>query len=148
MKRTSKIAVAALAAAFATVGLAIAQENIPSISLPADKLGFGPTGVKTAIGELHAGPAYGDLSKGKHGTFIRMPAGFVSDLHTHTADYFGIVIKGVGVNQQGDKNDVKLPVGSYWFQKGKEPHVTKCVSATDCLFFIYQPDKFDYVPAK
>ena len=148
MKRTSKIAIAGLVAAIGSFGLAVAQENIPSVSLPAEKIGFGPTGVKAAAGELKAGPAYGDLSKGKHGTFIRMPAGFVSDLHTHTADYFGIVIQGVGVNQQGDKNNVQLPVGSYWFQKGKEPHVTKCVSSTDCLFFIYQPDKFDYVPAK
>ena len=45
---------------------------------------------KTEVGELKAGPAYGDFNKGRHGTFIRMPAKFVSPLHYHTADYFGI----------------------------------------------------------
>jgi hypothetical protein len=57
------------------------------------------------------------------------------------------VIQGVGVNTQPGNADIPLPVGSYWFQKGKEKHVTKCISDTDCLFFFYQPDKFDYVPA-
>jgi hypothetical protein len=41
-----------------------------------------------------------------------------------------------------------LRVGSYYFQKGRENHVTKCISDTDCLLFIYPPDKFDDVPAK
>ena len=95
-----------------------------------------------------AGPAYGDLSKGHHGTFVRMPAHFVSPLHTHTSDYFGVVIQGVAVNTQPGNADVSLPVGSYWFQKGKEKHVTKCISDTPCLFFIYQGDKFDYLAAK
>jgi beta-alanine degradation protein BauB len=119
-----------------------------SISTPADKIVFGPTGVKTEVGELLAGPAYGDLAKGAHGTFIRMPAHFVSPLHRHTEDYFAVVISGVGVNTQPAKDDVPLAVGSYWFQRGGENHVTKCLSDTDCLFFLYQPGKFDYVTAR
>lgn len=127
---------------------ALAQDGPASISLPADAIGFGPTGVKTEVGELKAGPAYGNLATGQHGTFVRMPAHFVSPLHTHTADYYAVVIKGAAVNTQAGRNDVVLPVGSYWFQRGKEPHVTKCVSETECLFFIVQPDRFDYLPAK
>jgi hypothetical protein len=119
-----------------------------SVSTPAAAITFGATGIKTSAGELSAGPAYGNLGKGKHGTFIRMPAGFVSPVHTHTEEYFGIVISGVGVNVKPDAEDVPLPVGSYWFQRGKEKHVTKCISGTDCLFFIYQPGKFDYVVAE
>jgi hypothetical protein len=119
-----------------------------SISIPADKIAFGPTGVKTQVGELLAGPAYGDLAKGAHGTFIRMPAHFVSPLHLHTEDYFAVVISGVGVNTQPGKEDVPLGVGSYWFQRGGENHVTKCLSDKDCLFFLYQPGKFDYVTAR
>jgi len=148
MKLSTRLGIAAIFLVAGVAGVALAQENIPSSSLPAGKVQFGPTGVKTEVGELKAGPAYGDLSKGRHGTFIRMPAKFVSPLHNHTSDYFGIVIQGVGVNTQPGHADVPLPVGSYWFQKGKENHVTKCISDTDCLFFIYQPDKFDYVAAK
>ena len=147
MKLSAKSAIAALVTIAGITSVTIAQENIPSSSLPAPILTFGPTGVKTSVGELKSGPAYGDLSKGRHGTFIRMPAKFVSPLHTHTSDYFGIVIQGVGANTQVGNEDIPLPVGSYWFQRGKEKHVTKCLSDTDCLFFIYQPDKFDYIPA-
>lgn len=148
MKVTTKIGIAAIAIVGSMESSAFAQEKIASSSLPANEIHFGATGVKTEAGELMAGPAYGNPTKGRHGTFIRMPAHFVSPLHTHTADYFGIVIEGVGVNTQPGKSDVPLHPGSYWFQRGKERHVTKCVSDTDCLFFIYQPNKFDYLPVK
>lgn len=147
MSRFAKLAAILGLATCASVGAVIADDSV-SVSRPPKTFQFGPTGVKTAIGELKASGAYGDLTKGAHGTFIRMPAGFVSALHTHTEDYFGVVIQGVGVNTQNGRNDAELPVGSYWLQKGGEPHVTKCVSKTDCLFFIYQPGKFDYLPAK
>jgi hypothetical protein len=32
-------------------------------------------------------------------------------------------------------------------QKGGEPHVTKCISPNECIFFVSQNGKFDYVPA-
>lgn len=117
----------------------------PSVSTPADKIQFVQTGVKAKGLELKAGPAYGNLSNSRHGTFVKMPAGFVSDLHTHTEDYYAVVIKGVGANHAPGEKDVALPVGSYWFQRGEEKHVTKCLSKTECLFFIVQPGKFDYV---
>lgn len=150
MTHLAKIAAAIAITASALAGAAIvqAQDVHTSVSRPAPTFLFGPTGVKTDVGELKASGAYGDFTKGMHGTFIKMPAHFVSPLHTHTEDYFGIVIQGTGVNTQVGQADVQLPVGSYWLQKGQEKHVTKCVSDTDCLFFIYQPGKFDYVPAK
>jgi quercetin dioxygenase-like cupin family protein len=116
-----------------------------SVSIPVTQIQYGATGVKSGAGELQAGPAYGDLSRGAHGTFIKMPAGFVSPVHTHSADYYAVVISGVGVNTQDGRNDVALPVGSYWLQKGGEPHVTKCISPNECIFFLVQPAKFDYV---
>lgn len=138
----------------ATLGLAVAQEaghpvhEGPSVSTPESEIKFFPSGVKTEKGELQAGPAYGNMNGGKHGTFIRMPHGFVSAPHTHTEDYFAVVIKGVGANHAPDGAIVPLPPGSYWFQKGEEVHVTQCLSKTDCLFFIVQPGKFDYLAAK
>ena len=75
-----------------------------------------------------------------------MPTGFVSAPHAHTEDYFGIVITGVGVNTGAKGKDVPLPPGSYWFQPGGQEHVTKCVSTTECIFFIHQGGKFDYLP--
>jgi quercetin dioxygenase-like cupin family protein len=120
----------------------------PSVSIPADEIRFIDTGVKTEKGELRAGLAYGDLQSGRHGTFVRMPAGFKSPVHTHTEDYFAVVVEGVGANHAPDGEAVPLPSGSYWFQRGEEAHVTQCLSEKDCLFFIVQPGKFDYVLEK
>lgn len=144
-----------LAMGVSFAGVAMAQNQPahpmhegPSVSTPAASIGFGATGVKTTVGELMAGPAYGNLAEGKHGTFIRMPAGFVSPVHAHTEDYFAVVIKGTGANYAPDGKPTALPPGSYWFQRGEENHITRCLSKTDCLFFIVQPGKFDYVPAQ
>jgi hypothetical protein len=121
-------------------------EGKPSISTPVTRLSYGSTGVSDGVhGELNAAPAYGDLAHGAHGTFIKMPAGFVSPIHIHTADYWGVVISGVAVNGLPGSKDIELPVGSYWYQKGGERHVTKCVSSNECIFFISQNGKFDYI---
>jgi hypothetical protein len=112
-----------------------------STSTPVTSLHYGATGVSDGVhGELMAAPAHGDIAHGPHGTFIRMPAGFVSPIHIHTDDYWGVVISGVAANG--------LPAGSYWFQKGGERHVTKCLSPNECLFFISQKGKFDYLTDK
>lgn len=120
----------------------------PSVNVPVTQLKYLDTGIgkESGVGTLEAAPAYGDFNKGAHGTFIKMPAGFVSDIHTHTGEYWGVVISGVGVNGVPGSKDVPLPVGSYWSQKGGERHVTKCISSNECIFFISQSVKFDEIP--
>jgi hypothetical protein len=120
----------------------------PSVSIPAGKINFVSTGIKTEAGELLAGPAYGDIQNGRHGTFVRLPAGFVSPAHTHTEDYYAVVVEGVMANGAPDAEVVPLPPGSYYFQQGEEAHVTQCLSPTGCTFFMVQPGKFDFAPAK
>ena len=145
MKPTLPIAAAFMLASVAPLGHGAAGE-IPSSNTPVTALQYGPTGVSDGRhGELKAAPAYGDLAHGAHGTFIRMPPGFVSPIHTHSEDYWGVVISGVAANGLPGSGDVPLPVGSYWYQKGGEKHVTKCLSPNECLFFIGQRGPFDYV---
>jgi hypothetical protein len=120
------------------------KTETPSVSRPVGELHYGPTGICDGVhGELKAAPAYGDLAKGPHGTFIKMPAGYVSHTHTHTEDYWAVVVSGVMVNNKPDGSDVTLPAGSYYFQKGGEPHVSKCVGPNECIFFVSQNGKFD-----
>ena len=137
---------AAMAMAIHSYAAIAAAPASASVSVPVTELRYGPTGVSDGVhGELMAAPAYGDLAHGAHGTFIKMPAGFVSKVHTHTDDYWGVVISGVAVNGKPGSVDLPLPVGSYWFQKGGESHVTKCISPNECIFFINQKQKFDYL---
>lgn len=136
---------AAFFAALAAGPIAASGASL-SVSTPVTELKFGPTGVSDGSHrELYAAAAYGDLAHGAHGTFIKMPAGFTSKIHTHSEDYWGVVISGVAVNQKPGSPDIALPVGSYWFQKGGERHVTKCISPNECIFFINQAGKFDYL---
>jgi beta-alanine degradation protein BauB len=128
----------AISAGMLAIPLFCAAE--PSSNLPVSRLEFFDTGV----GPLKAAPAYGDLSKGAHSTFVKLPAGFVSPRHYHTSDYYGVVVTGIVANAPTAKSaDVPLPPGSYWYQAGKENHVTKCLSATECVVFITQHGKFD-----
>jgi beta-alanine degradation protein BauB len=119
-----------------------------SVNLPVTELKFFDTGLRgvNGSGTLQAAPAHGDLQHGAHGTFIKMPAGFVSDVHIHTGEYWAVVIAGVGANGVPGSMDVPLPAGSYWSQKGGEAHITKCISATECIFFINQTKAFDDIP--
>lgn len=145
-RRLIPITLAAAMAIITTVAAADHPAGSASRNVPVTTLKYGPTGVSDgAHGELLAAPAYGDLAHGPHGTFIRMPAGFVSPVHTHTEDYWGVVISGVAANGVPGSHDVPLAVGSYWFQKGGEAHITKCLSPNECVFFISQQGGFDYV---
>ena len=89
------------------------KTKTPSLSRPVTELEYGPTGLSDGVhGELYAAPAYGDLTHGPHGTFIKMPAGYVSPTHTHTEGYWAVVVSGVMVNKKLDNADVLLPVGA------------------------------------
>lgn len=116
-----------------------------SVSVPVTELIFRRSGVVTEAGELTTAQGFGDMSKGRHGTIVKLPAGFVSPVHAHTQDYYAIVISGVVVNNQPGQTDVPLATGSYWFQRGEENHVTKCISKVECVFVTNQSDKFDFI---
>lgn len=87
---------------------------------------------------------YGDVLKGQHATIMRWPKGFHSLLHSHTGDYYAVVISGVMSNYRpGQKTPIKkLTAGSYWFQKGGEAHVTDCYSE-NCMAVLVQNVGFD-----
>jgi beta-alanine degradation protein BauB len=126
---------------------AIATSGDQSRSLPVTQLHYLPTGVSDGVhGEVQAAAAYGDSTQGAHGTFLRIPPGFVSPVHTHRYDEWAVVIAGVAANRKPGDLDIALPAGSYFFQKAGEPHVTKCLSSNECILFLSQPGKYDFTP--
>eukprot|EP01035_Chromulina_nebulosa_P059828 gene59828-81849_t len=89
--------------------------------------------------------AWGDPANGAHSNFISMPGGARSGLHTHSFSYYGVVVSGTLSNEASDAAAARsLEPGSYWFQKGGEPHVTNCVSTTACLIFVTSKGTFDF----
>lgn len=90
---------------------------------------------------------WGDPANGPHSNFIKMPGKAKSGLHTHSASYYGVVINGVLANEPSDGVEARaLGPGSYWFQEGKAPHVTNCLSDTECLIFVTSKGSFDFFP--
>lgn len=88
------------------------------------------------------------MFKGAHSNYVKLPALFTSPPHVHTEDYYAVVVSGVVANGLEGSEDIPLPPGSYWFQKGNEKHVTKCLSSTECVFFVTQSEKFDFLMGK
>ena len=91
---------------------------------------------------------WGNPATDAHSNFIKMAGGAASGVHTHTHSYYGVVVSGVVVNTVVGSEDQPLPAGSYWYQKGGERHVTKCISQTECVFFVTAKGGFDYLPGE
>jgi hypothetical protein len=125
--------------------LAFAQSTHQSVSVPAAQLHFAETGV----GRLQAAAGFGHMADGPHGTFVKLPAGYSTPLHRHSGDYYGVVIQGVVANEQNaTAKNRPLGPGSYWYQKGGEDHLTRCLSKVECVTFLSQSEKFDFIPAQ
>lgn len=120
-----------------------------SVGIPTDQLKYGSTGVTDNVhGEVKAAAAHGDNARGAHGTFLKMPGKFTSPVHTHSSDEWGVIIAGVFANGKPGNPDVLLPAGSYFFQRAGEPHVSKCVSENECIIFLSQSGKYDFLATK
>ncbi|HEY5933252.1 MAG TPA: DUF4437 domain-containing protein [Kofleriaceae bacterium] len=102
-------------------------------------------------GGLKFGVFTGDMKKGPVAGLLQLPAGFTSPFHSHSGDYEAVQIMGTSShwlkNEDGTKAKKMVP-GSYWSMPGKLDHVSACDKGTDCVMFIWQKTKFDFVPGK
>jgi len=139
-----KIAFLAALGAMCAAQPSLAQQPKPSrsLSVPAIQVTY------KDLGGPQLGTVWGDSAKGPHGSFLRLPKGFVSPAHLHTGDYYGVVVEGSVTNAEAGQQEMALGPGSYYFQKGKTDHVTKCLGNADCLIYISQSKAFDFITPK
>ena len=128
-----------------TAGAAKGKE---AVMIPAPDIKLEPyaAGVPLQVAKL-----WGDRAKGgDYGMLLKLPAGFEAGMHAHTLDYYAVSVQGTWVHTvEGDTTPPKeLPVGSYVFQPGKQMHNDICKSKVDCILFIHQHGKGDFIPAK
>lgn len=91
----------------------------------------------------------GDRFTGPYMSMVKLPAGLVSPPHLKTSNMFGVMISGSMIHSVtgADPSDaVVLPEGSFYRIPKNLPHVSQCVSKTDCITFLYQDGKFDFLP--
>ena len=82
---------------------------------------------------------------------VKLPAGLVSPAHVKSANMFGVVITGTMTHLAiwaDPSMEIPLSQGAFYKIPAGVGHVSKCISETDCLTFLYQDGKFDFVPVK
>ena len=97
------------------------------------------------------GPLIGNRFKEPYMAMVRLPAGLVSPAHTKSADMFGVLVSGAmtHIRHGEDTNEaVVLPAGSFYRIPANVPHVSSCVSEEECITFLYQDGKFDFLPVE
>ena len=118
------------------------REQITNISTA--KLNWKVTDEGVAFASL-----IGDRFAEPYMAMVRLPAGLVSPPHIKTANMFGIVVSGtmrhvaVGADSSAE---VLLPAGSFYKIPAGLAHVSKCNTGQDCITFLYQDGKFDFLP--
>jgi uncharacterized RmlC-like cupin family protein len=94
-------------------------------------------------------PLIGDRFADPYMAMVRLPAGLVSPSHVKSANMFGVVLSGtishIAVGADAS-TEVLLPKGSFYKIPAGIGHVSKCLSAEDCITFVYQDGKFDFLP--
>ncbi|HET6282183.1 MAG TPA: DUF4437 domain-containing protein [Polyangia bacterium] len=100
-------------------------------------------------GPLNIAKLWGDRDKGEYGMLLKIPAGFESGMHGHTLDYHAVLTQGTWVHtNEGEDHPKELAPGSYVMQPGKQMHNDQCKGTQECITFIHQHGKGDFIPAK
>lgn len=98
-------------------------------------------GVQTA-------PLWGDSSKGEYGAINKFAAGTDMGWHTHTNRVRLVMISGTLVIEVKGQPAKELTAGAYADDPGKVVHKTTCKAGADCIFFVHQHGKFDFLPVE
>lgn len=125
---------------------AVAALTLPALGADGSSTAVPKASVKFSdLGGPALGTLWGDSSKGPHGSLLRLPAGFVSPEHTHSGTYEAVVVSGVVTNTENGAAEVPLEAGSFYRQRGKTKHVTKCISKDECTLYVTQTSGFDFL---
>ena len=112
------------------------------LNLPPSQLDWQTTPEGVAFAAL-----VGDRFEEPYMAMVRLPSGLVSPAHTKSANIFGVVVAGIMThNAVGAETGTALPSGSFYKIPKDVPHISQCVSKVDCVTFLYQDGKFDFLP--
>ena len=121
-----------------------AVDDSKIINMPSSQLNWETT--KEGVGFA---PLQGDRFSESYMAMVKLPAGLISPAHVKTANMYGLVVSGTIANiavGADPSSEVELPTGSYYKIPAGLAHVSKCVSKVDCVTFLYQDRKFDFLP--
>ena len=94
-------------------------------------------------------PLIGERFNEAYMAMVKLPAGLVSPAHVKSANMFGVVVAGTITHLAvGADPSLAIPLaeGAFYKVPAGVGHVSKCISEIDCVTFLYQDGKFDFVP--
>jgi hypothetical protein len=123
-------------------GAGVAQQEVANRYLPVDQL---PWYKESPELPVELAPLWGTRSEGEAGTLLRTPPGFDSGPHSHTADYWAVVVQGTWkhwVPETGEGVGLTLEPGAHWAQIHTQLHRDACVSTVPCVIFLFNRDPY------
>ncbi|MEP5759343.1 MAG: DUF4437 domain-containing protein [Litoreibacter sp.] len=82
---------------------------------------------------------------------VRLPAGIVSPPHVKTANMYGMMLQGEMIHYafgQNPEDARRIGPGSFYSIESGTPHVSACVSNSECIAYLYQDGAFDFLPVQ
>lgn len=145
MQTTPGIKLTAIATLFVLHPLLPSVAAEPAlINFPPSQLEWQTTPEGVAFAEL-----VGNRFEEPYMAMVRLPAGLASPAHTKSANMFGVVVSGTMTHRAvdaGSGTGTALPEGSFYKIPRDVPHISTCTSKVDCVTFLYQDGKFDFLP--
>ena len=92
---------------------------------------------------------WGDRAAGPAGVLLKVPGGWDSGPHGHTADYHAFVITGRWVHAAETERE-QAPIlgpGSYFAQRRTVRHTDRCLEGSECVVFVYTAEPVATLPA-
>jgi hypothetical protein len=142
MQQPTIAKVLTLAAVGLIAGMVGAQQTLTNRYITADKL---PWYTEAPNVPVQLAPLWGKREQGEAGTLLKAPPGFQSGLHSHTADYWAVVVQGTWkhwVPTTGEGVGLLLEPGAHWTQIHTQPHEDACVSKVPCIIFLFNKDPY------
>ena len=120
----------------------VAQQKVANRYVPADQLPWYKESPELPV-ELAS--LWGNRAQQEAGTLLRTPPGFDSGLHSHTADYWAVVVQGTWkhwVPSTGEGVGLTLEPGAHWTQVRTQLHQDACISKVPCVIFLFNKDPY------
>ena len=134
--------IVASGALLAAAGVVLAQQKMVNRYVPTAQL---PWYKESPTLPVELAPLWGTRTTGEAGTLLRTQPGFDSGLHSHTADYWAVVVQGTWkhwVPSTGEGVGVTLEPGAHWMQIHTQLHQDACVSKVPCVVFLFNKDPY------
>lgn len=102
--------------------------------------------VDTEMKGIRIAVLWGDPKKGAYGALHTWAGGTDVGWHMHTNRVRVVVVSGTFLTGPEGQPPKELGPGSYIEDPGKIRHQSACKAGADCVIFIEQPGKFDFIP--